>query len=74
MISLSRVGTVQRILVEGTSRKDSQEWVGRSECNRPVNFAATHLPLARQSQLVGEFLTVKVTEAYDFSLRGELVA
>ncbi|HEY8359337.1 MAG TPA: tRNA (N6-isopentenyl adenosine(37)-C2)-methylthiotransferase MiaB, partial [Ramlibacter sp.] len=38
-ISASRVGTVQRILVEGPSRKDPNELMGRTECNRIVNFA-----------------------------------
>ena len=38
-ISASRVGTVQRILVEGPSRKDANELMGRTECNRIVNFA-----------------------------------
>src|SRR3954467_6757543 len=37
-ISASRVGTVQRILVEGPSRKDKTELMGRTECNRIVNF------------------------------------
>jgi tRNA-2-methylthio-N6-dimethylallyladenosine synthase len=37
-ISASRVGTVQRILVEGPSRKDAAELMGRTECNRIVNF------------------------------------
>ena len=39
-ISASRVGTVQRILVEGPSRKDASELAGRTECNRMVNFKA----------------------------------
>ena len=30
---------VQRILVEGRSRKDASELMGRTECNRIVNFA-----------------------------------
>ena len=34
----ARVGTVQRILVEGPSRKDAAELMGRTECNRIVNF------------------------------------
>jgi tRNA-2-methylthio-N6-dimethylallyladenosine synthase len=40
----NRLGTVQRILVEGTSRKDAMRasWPGRTECNRVVNFRATH--------------------------------
>ncbi|MFM2034798.1 MAG: hypothetical protein RL459_63, partial [Pseudomonadota bacterium] len=37
-ISESRLGTVQRILVEGTSKRDAHELMGRTECNRVVNF------------------------------------
>ena len=38
-ISRARVGTVQRILLEGASRKDGSELMGRTECNRVVNLA-----------------------------------
>jgi hypothetical protein len=54
-ISASRVGTLQRILVEGPSRKDPQELMGRTECNRIVNFdggpqrATTDRPHARRA-------------------------
>ncbi|MDZ7589116.1 MAG: tRNA (N6-isopentenyl adenosine(37)-C2)-methylthiotransferase MiaB [Rubrivivax sp.] len=65
-ISASRVGTVQRILVEGPSRKDAQELMGRTECNRIVNFGAG--PLAHR--LVGQMLDVEITEALPHSLRG----
>ena len=65
-IGASRVGTVQRILVEGASRKssaDAPELMGRTECNRIVNFAGP-------SSLVGQLIDVDVTEAYPHSLRG----
>jgi tRNA-2-methylthio-N6-dimethylallyladenosine synthase len=65
-ISLSRVGTVQRILVEGASRKSSAaapELMGRTECNRIVNFAGPRT-------LVGQLIDVDITEAYPHSLRG----
>ena len=65
-ISASRVGTVQRILVEGPSRKDAQELMGRTECNRIVNFSGG--PLA--DRLVGQMLDVTITEALPHSLRG----
>jgi len=65
-ISASRVGTVQRILVEGPSRKDPQELMGRTECNRIVNFSGG--PLA--DRLVGQMLDVEITEALPHSLRG----
>src|SRR5690242_13033484 len=38
LIGQSRVGTVQKILVEGNARKDVSELMGRTECNRIVNF------------------------------------
>jgi tRNA-2-methylthio-N6-dimethylallyladenosine synthase len=62
-ISASRVGTVQRILVEGPSRKDKSELMGRTECNRIVNFAGP-------ARLVGQMIDVTITEALPHSLRG----
>jgi tRNA-2-methylthio-N6-dimethylallyladenosine synthase len=67
-ISQSRVGTVQRILVEGPSRKDPTEYMGRTECNRIVNFPAGPRP----ERLVGQMLDVQITQAYPHSLRGSL--
>ncbi|BDI04296.1 tRNA-2-methylthio-N(6)-dimethylallyladenosine synthase [Sphaerotilus microaerophilus] len=68
-ISASRVGTVQRILVEGPSRKDPNELMGRTECNRIVNFAAGPNP----ARLVGQMIDVTITSTLPHSLRGELV-
>ncbi|HMM86694.1 MAG: tRNA (N6-isopentenyl adenosine(37)-C2)-methylthiotransferase MiaB [Gammaproteobacteria bacterium] len=68
-ISDSRVGTVQRILVEGPSKKDPAELMGRTECNRIVNFDAG--PLARR--LVGRMVDVAITQSLPHSLRGEVV-
>jgi tRNA-2-methylthio-N6-dimethylallyladenosine synthase len=68
-ISESRVGTVQRILVEGPSRKSAQELMGRTECNRIVNFPGG----PNSARLVGQMLDVTITEAYPHSLRGELL-
>ena len=65
-ISASRVGTVQRILVEGPSKKDASELMGRTECNRVVNFAGP-------ARLVGQMVDVTVTQAMHYSLRGEVV-
>jgi len=65
-ISASLVGRVQRILVEGPSRKDPAELMGRTECNRIVNFKGT-------PRLVGQMVDVTITEAYPHSLRGEVV-
>lgn len=68
-ISHSMLGSIQRILVEGPSRKDATELMGRTECNRIVNFAAGPNP----QRLTGQLLDVKITLALPHSLRGELV-
>lgn len=65
-IGRARVGTVQRILVEGSSRKNADELMGRTECNRIVNFSGA-------KRLVGQLVDVTITEAYPHSLRGEVV-
>jgi tRNA-2-methylthio-N6-dimethylallyladenosine synthase len=65
-ISAERVGTVQRILVEGPSRKDASELMGRTECNRVVNFKGS-------PRLVGQMVDVTVTQAMHYSLRGEVL-
>ena len=68
-IGQSRVGTVQRILVEGASRKSAAELMGRTECNRIVNFDAG--PLGER--LVGQMVDVRITEALPHSLRGQVL-
>ena len=68
-ISDSRVGTVQRILVEGPSRKDPTELMGRTECNRIVNFDGG----PNSARLVGQMIDVKITQALPHSLRGEVL-
>ena len=65
-ISLERVGTVQRLLVEGESKRGNGELMGRTECNRVVNFPG-------QERLVGQMIDVQITEAMTYTLRGEVV-
>ena len=65
-IGQSRVGTRQRILVEGPSRRDASELMGRTECNRIVNFAGA-------DRLIGQMIDVRITRAYPHSLRGEVL-
>ncbi|UGS91465.1 tRNA (N6-isopentenyl adenosine(37)-C2)-methylthiotransferase MiaB [Ralstonia wenshanensis] len=71
-ISQGMVGSVQRILVEGPSRKDPTELHGRTENNRVVNFALPDLPQARREQLIGQMLDVRIVHAFPHSLRGEV--
>ena len=66
LIGQSRVGTVQKVLVEGAARKDASELMGRTECNRIVNFKGP-------SRLVGQMIDVHITQAYPHSLRAEVV-
>ena len=68
-ISRSRVGTVQQILVQGPSRKNAAELMGRTECNRIVNFDGGPL----SARLTGQMVPVRITQALPHSLRGELV-
>jgi len=65
-ISRQMVGTVQRVLVEGPSRKNAQELTGRTENNRAVNFPG-------DAALIGQFADVRITAALPNSLRGEPV-
>ena len=65
-ISAGMVGSVQRILVEGPSKKDPNELAGRTDNNRVVNFAGN-------PRLVGHFVDVKIVSALPHSLRGEIV-
>ena len=63
-ISRSMVGTRQRVLVEGASRKDPNELAGRTDNNRVVNFAG-------EQNLRGSFVEIRITEARSHTLRGE---
>jgi tRNA-2-methylthio-N6-dimethylallyladenosine synthase len=69
-ISESRVGTVQRILVEGPSKRDASELMGRTECNRVVNFKG---PAQGAQRLIGNLIDVTITEAMTYTLRGEVL-
>lgn len=60
------LGTEQRILVEGPSKKDLMELTGRTETNRIVNFQGS-------PDMIGKFVDVKITDVYTNSLRGEVV-
>ena len=60
------LGTTQRILVEGTSRKSLMELTGRTENNRVVNFEGS-------PDMVGKFVDVEITDVLTNSLRGKVV-
>jgi tRNA-2-methylthio-N6-dimethylallyladenosine synthase len=65
-IGRAMVGTTQRVLVEGPSRRDPNELMGRTENNRIVNFAAP-------PRLIGQMIDVVITQAYSNSLRARVV-
>jgi tRNA-2-methylthio-N6-dimethylallyladenosine synthase len=65
-ISKGMVGGVQRILVEGYSKKDPKQLAGRTENNRVVNFDGS-------PRLIGQFVNVTITEALNNSLRARMV-
>ena len=64
-ISKGMVGSRQKILVSGPSKKDPNELCGRTENNRVVNFAG-------DPATIGDFVDVMIIEALPNSLRGEL--
>ena len=63
-IASAMLGSVQRVLVEGVSKKGEGEVAGRTDNNRVVNFAAP-------SSLIGQFTDVTITEVVRHTLRGE---
>ncbi len=65
-ISASMVGSIQRILVEGKSRKSDRQFAGKTENNRMVNFDG-------DQRLIGQFADVLITEVMSNSLRGRVV-
>lgn len=64
--SQSMIGSTQRILVTGVSKKDAHRLSGRTECNRVVNFDAP-------AHLIGQFVDVHISDALPNSLRGRLI-
>jgi tRNA-2-methylthio-N6-dimethylallyladenosine synthase len=67
-ISRQMVGSTQRILVNGYSKKDPGQLSGRTENNRVVNFRCDN------PDLIGHFADVRIAQAYANSLLGELVS
>ena len=65
-INQTMVGTVQRCLVEGVSKKDPDQLQARTANNRVVNFTG-------QPRLINQLVDIEIKEAFTFSLRGEVV-
>jgi tRNA-2-methylthio-N6-dimethylallyladenosine synthase len=64
-ISDRMVGGIERILIEGASRKNPRELAGRTSNNRTVNFSGP-------GRLVGKLVDVRITAALAHTLRGEV--
>ncbi|QOW22803.1 tRNA (N6-isopentenyl adenosine(37)-C2)-methylthiotransferase MiaB [Novilysobacter avium] len=64
-ISESMLGSTQRVLVEGRSRRDANELTGKTENMRSVNFAG-------DPAMIGQFVDIVVTEVMANSLRGRV--
>ena len=69
-VSNAMIGSTQRVLVEGASRKDALELMGRTDNNRVVNFPVSGNNALR---LVGKFVDVVINGVSHYTLRGEIV-
>ncbi|MBY0577109.1 MAG: tRNA (N6-isopentenyl adenosine(37)-C2)-methylthiotransferase MiaB [Gallionellaceae bacterium] len=65
-VAQAMLGTTQRVLVEGVSKKDASELAGRTDNNRIVNFPGS-------PGMTGSFAEVKITQVVRHTLRGELL-
>jgi tRNA-2-methylthio-N6-dimethylallyladenosine synthase len=65
-IAEGMVGTAQRVLVTGASKREDGQLAGRTENNRVANFVGP-------DALIGQFATVEITEALPNSLRATLL-
>jgi tRNA-2-methylthio-N6-dimethylallyladenosine synthase len=63
------LNSVQRVLVEGPSKKNPNELQGRTETNRVVNFESG----PQSDRLIGQFIDIKITASNPYSLRGDAV-
>lgn len=64
--SNAMIGSTQRLLITGVSKKNTLQLAGRTECNRVVNFEGP-------SALIGKFVNVQITDTQPNSLRGRLL-
>ncbi|MDH5479253.1 MAG: tRNA (N6-isopentenyl adenosine(37)-C2)-methylthiotransferase MiaB [Nitrosomonas sp.] len=65
-ISQQMIGTTQRVLIEGISKRNAAEFYGRTDNNRVVNFSCN-------PNLMNCFANINITDARSHSLRGEVL-
>jgi tRNA-2-methylthio-N6-dimethylallyladenosine synthase len=66
-VANAMLGTTQRALVEGVSKKDGRELAARTDNNRVVNFSGA-------ASLIGSFVELKITRVVRHTLRGEIAS
>lgn len=66
LINNRMINTIQKVLIEGVSKKNNEELTGRTENFKVVNFVAN-------KRLIGQIVNVKITECKTNSLRGEII-
>lgn len=64
--SAAMIGTTQRILIEGRSKKNPAELAGRTDNNRFVHIQGP-------ARLINQFVDVRITDAAPHALRGEVI-
>ncbi len=67
-LNKEEIGRVHEVLVEGPSKKNEDEWMGRSDTNKVVIF-----PNADRKYNIGDLVNVKITESTSATLKGERV-
>lgn len=65
-LSKQMIGSVQRILVESASHKNTSKLAGRTECNRIVHFKGS-------PDMISQFVDVEITEVLTHSLHGAVL-
>ena len=74
-LNVSMLGSTQSVLVEGKAKKNQSEWAGRTANNRMVNFPALNTnDTSDSSDITGELVSIRITQAMPHSLRGELLS
>ena len=64
--SVEMLGKNENVLIEGLSKRNSKELMGRTQNNRVVNLIGT-------TNLIGKIVPVRITDVKKHSLRGKLV-
>jgi tRNA-2-methylthio-N6-dimethylallyladenosine synthase len=66
--SQAMLGNVEKVLVEGKSKRDKSEYSGKTENNRTVNFKSIN-----QENVIGQMVEINITQAFSNSLRGNML-